>query len=511
MGTLMAINPATGKVIDEVEETSLEMVPEMMAQAREAFEGWKTLPIRERLHYFKRLRLLLVQELDHCVEIIASDAGKPKVEAITAELLTTVESLRHLEKHGEDVLRTKKVKTPLALLGKKSYIVHEPKGTVLIISPWNYPFSLAVIPMLSALVSGNCVILKPSEITPMIGKLIQSLFAKAGFPDGTVQVAHGSGELGARLVAASPNYILFTGSIKTGKKIQKAAAEQLIGTTLELSGKDPMIVFDDAHLERAAKGAVWGALTNSGQVCMSVERIYVQQSVYAPFIELLKKELNTLRQEISDDTDLGVMTFAPQVAIVKEHLRDAMEKGAIQEVGSYDESWHENDSFRLEPVLLTNVTEDMKIMSEETFGPVLCVVPFSSEDEAVRCANDSEFGLNASVFSKDIEKAKRVAARLETGAVCINDVVVSFANPHLPFGGVKNSGLGRYHGRAGIELFTEPKAILLDEGKKATEVNWYPYAGKYPYFKQLITAYYGKRIQWPSFLAAYRKLLKKSQ
>lgn len=294
MGTLTAVNPATGETISEMEATPLESAGSIMADARLAFRSWKNLSVSQRVSYFKALRLTMLDSLDHCVDVIAKDAGKPKVEVITAEILTTAESIKHLEKHAEKLLKTKRVKTPITLLGKRFYISYEPRGTVLVISPWNYPFSLAMIPVLSALVSGNCVILKPSEVTPMIGRLMESLFLKAGFPSGTVQVAHGKGDLGAKLIEEKPDYILFTGSAKTGKIIQRAAAQLLIPTTLELSGKDPMIVYEDANLERAAKGALWGALTNSGQVCMSIERIYVEANVYRKFMKLLKSEAEKL-------------------------------------------------------------------------------------------------------------------------------------------------------------------------------------------------------------------------
>lgn len=204
------------------------------------------------------------------------------------------------------------------------------------------------------------------------------------------------------------------------------------------------------------------------------------------------------------------MTFEPQVEIVKEHVKDAVDNGAVLEMGSLPEKWPKEKNFKLEPLILSNLTQQMKVMQEETFGPVICVLPFEGEEEAIRLANDSPYGLNASIFTRDLRKAKRTADRLESGAVCINEVIISFANPYLPFGGVKGSGMGRYHGDIGIEIFTEPKAVLVDHGWKKAEVNWFPYRGKFPLFYDLILAYYGKRKNWMRFLGSFLKLLKKS-
>lgn len=461
--------------------------------------------------YFRSLRHLLIERLDESIDLIAKETGKPKAEAITAEILTVVDTIVHIEKNAQKVLQARKVKTPVTLIGKKSFITYQPRGVVLVISPWNYPFQLSMVPMLSALVSGNTVILKPSEVTPLVGEWVKTIFQEAGFPEGVVQVAQGTGELGAKLIAAFPDYIFFTGSVRTGKVIQQEAAKRLIPTTLELGGKDPMIVFQDANLERAVKGAAWGALTNSGQVCMSTERIYVEAPILEEFSDKLKKEVAQLHQENGADSDLGSMTFGPQKEIIRQQVEDALSKGARLLHGLKPEDWPQGKGLHLTPIILTEVTHRMKVMQEETFGPIITIHPFHDEQEAIRLANDSPYGLNASVWSRDLKKAKRTAAALQSGSVVINDVMVSVANPYLPFGGVKESGIGRYHGEIGLQIFCHEKAILIDKGQATSEVNWFPYAGKLPLFHRLITSLYGKKRSPWGFVSAYLKLLRKSK
>ncbi|MCM3573034.1 aldehyde dehydrogenase family protein [Mesobacillus subterraneus] len=506
---MSVVAPATGKVIAEIEETPVYEVPFFYQKARESFGNWSGLAISERIRYLKNLKQLMVDEMDQIAKIISDDTGKVLTESIVADIMPTLDAIDHIIRHAEKVLSRKKVKTPLLLIGKKSFIEYMPRGVVLVISPWNYPLQLAMVPMISALAGGNSVILKPSEVTPLVGKCIEDLFRRSGFPEGTVQVAHGGKEVGAAFTAGKPDYIFFTGSVRTGKIIQQQAAKDLIPTTLELGGKDPMIVFDDANLDRAVKAAAWGAFTNSGQVCMSAERLYVQKSIYGKFLEKLKKEVNSLQQGTDLDSDIGSMTFPGQKEVVKAQLDEAIERGAKLETGLKPSDW-KGDMF-LPLTVITEVKQDMKIIQEESFGPLLPVVPFDTEEEAIEYANGTVFGLNASVWTRDKAKARRVASRLVSGAVVINDVIITVANHGLPFGGTKESGIGRYHSEAGLRIFCHEKAIMEDMGFMKSEIQWYPYKGKYPLFLKLFQSYFAEKRDWLNFAKNYIALLKRNK
>jgi len=507
MTILEAVNPATGEHLDDIQETAFEEVELYYHQARTAFEKWSTLAISERLNYLTKLRSVMVENMDQLAQVIVQDTGKVPTEALVADIMPTLDAINTIVKHAEKILSPKRVKTPLLLIGKKSFVEYMPRGVVPVISPWNYPLQLAVVPVISALAGGNTVILKPSEVTPLVGKYIEEMFQKTGFPKDVIQVAHGGKEVGAALTKGNPDYIFFTGSVRTGRIIQEVAAKKLIPTTLELGGKDPFIVFQDANLKRAAKGAVWGAFTNSGQVCMSAERIYVEESIYDDFLNIVKEETEKLIQGTNEDSDIGSMTFPKQKEIVKHHVKDALEKGAVLVSGSPPENW--DDSMFIQPIILANLKQDMEVVWDETFGPVMPIIPFKTEEEVIKWANESNYGLNASVWTSDLKKARRVAGKLVTGAVTINEVLVSVANHYLPFGGTKDSGIGRYHSDEGLKIFCHEKAIILDKGKLNKEIQWYPYKGKYAAFLKLFQSYFHERTKWIQFLRSYLKLLKK--
>ena len=506
---ISVVAPATGEVIAEIEETPVQEVPFFYQKAKDGFGNWSSLTISERTGYLRKLKKLMVDEMDQIAKVISDDTGKVLTESIVADIMPTLDAIDHIIRHAEKVLSRKKVKTPLLLFGKKSFIEYMPRGVVLVISPWNYPLQLAMVPMISALAGGNSVILKPSEVTPLVGKSIEDLFRRSGFPEGTVQVAHGGKEVGAAFTAGKPDYIFFTGSVRTGKIIQQQAAKDLIPTTLELGGKDPMIAFEDANIDRAVKAAAWGAFTNSGQVCMSAERLYVERSIYGKFLEKLKKEVNSLQQGNDINSDVGSMTFPGQKDVVKAQLDEALERGAKLETGLKPSDW-KGDMF-LPLTVVTEVEQDMKIIQEESFGPLLPVVPFDTEEEAITFANGTVFGLNASVWTNDKEKARRVASRLVSGAVVINDVLITVANHGLPFGGTKESGIGRYHSEAGLRIFCHEKAIMEDMGIMKSEIQWYPYKGKYPLFLDLFKSYFSEKRDWFTFVKNYIALLKSNK
>lgn len=492
MGVIEMINPATGERLGEVEETAPEAIERAMVHARKAFRRWGSLPLSERMDHLSRLRHYMVDHADELAETVVKDTGKVPLEALMTEIFPTVELLKYYEKKAASILKPKKVPTPITLIGRRSWVEYRPMGVVAIIAPWNYPFQLAMIPAISALVAGNVVLIKPSELSPLTGLLIEKVFRKIGFPEDVVQVIHGGKEVGARLVSARPDKIFFTGSVTTGKQVMAAAAEHLIPVDLELGGKDPMIVFADADLRRAANGAVWGAFTNAGQTCMAVERLYVESSVYETFVQMVKERTEALRLA-EENADVGSMTSPRQVDIVEEQLADAREKGATILCGGRRTG---SDGLHFEPTVLVDVDHSMRIMTEETFGPVLAIMPFDTEEEAIRLANDTPYGLNSSIWTKNRKKARRVAGRIEAGNVCINDVMINMVNPDLPYGGIKLSGIGRYHGPEGLLSFCHRVALIAHPGRKKREIHWYPYSEPQTNaIRYLIRSLYGKGLR----------------
>jgi aldehyde dehydrogenase (NAD+) len=460
-------------------------------RARQGGQSLRRLGLQERLEHIALLRAVILRRREEIIDCIQHDTGKSRSDALISEIFGVLDNLAWLEAHATKALADRKQHTPLALMGKTSWTWYEPLGTLLIISPWNYPFYQAVVPIACAIAAGNTVVYKPSEWTPLEG-LVESLLAEAQFAPNWVQVVYGDGAVGSALVDQQPDKIFFTGSTRTGRKILAQAAPHLIPVELELGGKDPMIVFDDVNLARAAAGAAWGALTTTGQSCTSVERCYVQRSIYEPFKQELVRQVDALvqRTDSDGDADLGAMTTDFQVRIVAQQVADAKAKGAEFLTGA---NW-DGTSRMIPPMVVDNVTDDMALAREETFGPIIPLLPFDSEDDVIRRANDSPYGLTASVWTKDLERAKRVSRALAVGGVSINNVMGTEANPGLPFGGVKHSGFGRYKGEHGLHAFCNVKSVLIDKNSKKIEANWYPYtAHKYRLFTDLTVNLFGER------------------
>lgn len=467
-------SPLTGEELAVLELTSEDRLKEMMDRSRKIQKVWAKFSLKERVHFMTSLRKYLVQEGEAISRELAKVTGKPVFEAYASEILPTIDLLHYYEKNAGHILSDTKVASPVYMPLKKSFIQHRPLGSILVISPWNYPFNLSMNPIVSALIAGNAVILKPAAETMYVGRMIEQIFDIINFPKDLVQAVYAEKDsgIGAKLIEERPDKIFFTGSTATGHQVLKQAAEYMIPVELELGGKDAMVVFKDANLERAVAAAAWGAFTNSGQVCMSVERAYVEEEVYEKFVSLMKSKIGELWQGTEPYADLGCMTSSSQIEIVKEHLRDAKEKGAqIYSKGEVPE----NSPF-IPAMLLTKVDHEMKVMREETFGPLLPVMSFQTEEEAVTLANGSIYGLGASIFTEDLEKAQRVADKIEAGNIHINDVIVSVANPKLPFGGLKSSGMGRTHGKEGLLGFTQSVSVVVDTGVKNKEVHWFPYS-----------------------------------
>jgi acyl-CoA reductase-like NAD-dependent aldehyde dehydrogenase len=466
-----------------LENPDPEEITRIYSRARVAQKLLAKLSVSQRLKYVAALKDIILARKEHIIDRIQQDTKKSRSDALISEIFGTLDHLSFLDGQAVKALQDQKVKTPLALMGKKSRVLYDPLGTMLVISPWNYPFYQAIVPITISFVAGNSTLYKPSEITPLTG-LVEELLEEAGFPKDTVQVIYGKGDTGSALIDARPDKIFFTGSVLTGKKIMAQASEQLIPVELELGGKDPMIVFEDADLERSVAGALWGGLTTLGQSCTSVERLYVHDSIYDDFKKLLLKRVGDIVQKVDTDgdADVGAMTSDLQVKVIKQQFDDAKSKGAtILSGGDWD-----GENPLIPPIILEDITTDMLVAYEETFGPIIPLYRFYDEGEVIDRANDSEFGLSASVWTGDLKRADRVARALVTGNVSINNVMLTEGNHHLPFGGIKNSGMGRYKGVWGLHAFSNIKAILIDANKNNIEANWYPYTkAKYQLFSKM--------------------------
>jgi acyl-CoA reductase-like NAD-dependent aldehyde dehydrogenase len=467
-------NPATGEVAGHVPDMTNE-VPTLVARARTAQTAWAARPIAERAEVVGAMRRWLVENRARVVESTMRETGKTYEDAVMNEVFVVADAFRFWEKNSAGYLKDERVpaRSPL-VLGRKFVVRRRPLGVVGVIAPWNYPLTLGLGDAVPALMAGNTVVLKPSEITPLTTKLVvECLVREAGLPEDVLLVATGRGDTGAALVD-HVDMIMFTGSTSTGRKVAARAAERLIPVSLELGGKDPMIVCADADLDRAANAAATMGLLNSGQICMSVERIYVEDEVHDAFVERLVSAVGKLRQRgitSAGEADVGAMTFPPQVETVERHVADALDKGAIALTGGRR---GEGPGLYYEPTVLVEVNHDMDCMREETFGPTLPVMRFRGVDEAVRLANDSVYGLGSAVFTKDLAKGEAIAQRIRAGSTAVNDAMVQFMGRAAPFGGTADSGLGSRHGRDGIVKYTEPHTIMVTRFGLKRDISWFP-------------------------------------
>jgi acyl-CoA reductase-like NAD-dependent aldehyde dehydrogenase len=474
--TIPVENPATGEVIASIPVLGVDDLERMEKRAREAQPGWEAIGFEGRGKVLKRAQKWMTDNTDRVLKTVMSEAGKTYEDAQLADYGYTVAALGFWAKEAEGYLEDEHVPSwnnPV-VAGKKLIIRYAPVGVIGVIGPWNYPITNSFGDCIPALMAGNSVILKPSEVTPLSSLLMEEMLKECGLPEGVFGVATGDGSTGAELIN-HVDCMMFTGSARTGKAVMKAAADRLIPCYLELGGKDPMIVCADANLDRAANAAAYYSMNNGGQVCISVERVYVEEPVYDRFVEKVTDNVKALRQGAPADAgsvDVGAVTFPPQIEIVDEHVRDAVSKGAKVLTGGHR---REGEGRFYEPTVLVDVDHSMKIMTDETFGPTLPIMKVSDAEEALRLANDTDYGLAASVWTKDAERGEALARRVEAGAVCVNDAQVNYAALNLPMGGWKASGLGTRHGAAGIRKYTRVQSLLVTKLAPKKDVHMFPY------------------------------------
>jgi acyl-CoA reductase-like NAD-dependent aldehyde dehydrogenase len=475
-GRLESFNPATGELVGSVDTITPDQVQAVVDDVAEVQPFWGQLSLEDRARYMRQAADVVLEEIDEIAELLTREQGKPRTESYTMELLPTVDLLHWCADHGPEILADEKIPYPqLFLKTKRSFFSYEPIGVVGVIAPWNYPWSIPFGEVAIALMSGNGVVLKPASLTPLLGERIRETFEKAGLPEGLVRAVHGGGAVGAALAESSAGKIFFTGSVEVGRRVGEACAKQLKGSVLELGGKDPQIVCADADLANAVSGAVWGGFANAGQTCSGIERTYVVRDVADRFLEGVVRETErlTVGDPLEWTTEIGPMVSDEQFETVQELVEDAIANGATRLTSGPREVPGFSGKF-IAPTVLTGVTDDMRIMQEEIFGPVLPIVTVEREEEAVERANDSRFGLGSSIWTRDRAKGERMARRIESGMVWINDHSYSHGACQCSWGGVKESGVGRSHSKFGFYECVNVKLIAWEPGL-TRDFWWQPY------------------------------------
>ena len=466
---LESFSPLDGARLGAVPTVGPEEVQSVVDDVAGVQPFWAELPLGDRARYMRRAAQAVIDDLEDLARLLSREQGKPINESYMMELLPTIDSLRWLAQSGPDILEDERIPLPVFVKQKRARFTFETLGVVGVIAPWNYPWSIPFTEVAIALMAGNGAVLKPASLTPLIGERIQRAFERAGVPEGLVRTVHGGGAVGQALVESSAAKIFFTGSIEVGRRVGEECARRMKGSVLELGGKDPMVVCADANLPNAVAGCVWGGFANAGQTCSGIERIYVVEEVAERFIAGVVDGAKRLRvgDPLDPQTEIGPMVSSEQLALVDELVADAVAGGATLHCGGPDEPY-----FR--PAVLTAVNDDMRIMREEIFGPVVPIVTVGSEDEAIALANDSEFGLGASVWTLNRAKGERIGDRLQAGMVWINDHMFSHGVCSCSWGGVKQSGLGRSHSKFGLWECVNVK-LLTWEPSRTRDFWWHPY------------------------------------
>ncbi len=501
--TFAVTDPATGEKVGSYPLMDEKEVDEAVTKAKEAQLRWAESSFEKRRKILENAAGILADNAEHYAGVVANETGKTVMDALIADVSTVCDVLRYYAKNAEEFLKPVKTKGSELLPGRKTYYIFEPRGVVGVISPWNYPFTLSAGPTITAIASGNTVVLKPSSQTTASGLILKEILEKAGLPSDVLQVVTGNGSRTGQALMENPrlDMLFFTGSTKVGREVNIRAARRLIPAIMELGGKDVAVVTAKADLDRAVYNVVWGAFTNCGQTCIGIEICLVHSSVYDEFLEKALRVTRNMKSGRAEG-EVGSMTTRAQLQIVQEQVAEAEAGGAkILTGGKLDP---DAPGMYFPPTILTDVSRQMKVMTEETFGPLLPIVPYEDIDEAIRLANSTAYGLSGAVFTKDMEEARYIAGRIKAGSININDALVTFAIPSLPFGGARESGVGRYHGDVGIRAFCEIKSITEFPGAWKKEFFHYPMtAGVQPALADTLRMVYSKG-PWKRIRAGFK-------
>jgi succinate-semialdehyde dehydrogenase/glutarate-semialdehyde dehydrogenase len=489
---LASVNPATLETVGEVSVASSGLCRKAVGAAKAAFPAWRNLPPAEKMRIFHRAEEILARRAPEAARLITLEKGSPYPESLSVEVFGSLQALHYYAKNQGRLLKPKKAAHSVPLFLNKKGVYHfHPLGPTLIITPWNFPFLIPTCDVMSALTGGNTVVLRPSTTTPLTSLFLGEILIEAGLPPGVLNVVVCRVPQAEEMITHPDIHtVMFTGSVATGKRIMELASRSLTNVALELGGKDPAVVLKDADLDRASRGAVWTAFMNCGQSCGSIERLYVDEAVAEPFTRKVVEETRRLGvgNPIEPGIDMGPMANPGQLKVVEEHIADALSKGARVLTGG--NRIQGLPGYFIEPTVLANVNHSMKAMTEETFGPTLPIMTFRTPDEAVALANDSIYGLTASVWTRDKKAAMWMAERLEAGSVTVNDHMYSFTEPKAIWGGIKQTGMGRSHGTYGLHELVNIKYIGSDFFKKKSQLWWFPYDEKLPHLMEKASLLY---------------------
>lgn len=486
---LRSFAPASGELLGEVSIATPAEARAAVARARKAQAAWGVLPIEERCARLLRYRDAIVERAEDVVDVLSRECGKPRSDALT-EVTLLVDLFTYYCKNAARILAPRELSLHL-LKHKKSTLYYVPRGVVGVISPWNFPFVIPMGDVVAALVTGSAAVLKPSEITPLTAQKAKELFDSTGLPEDLFGVVQGTGDLGQALIESGIQRLVFTGGVETGKRVASACGANLVPCVMELGGKAPLVACADCDVERTARAIVYGGFVNAGQVCISVERVYAHEAVHDALVARVVDLTRALRVGDPQEgtVDVGAIICPGQIDVAEGHIADAVAKGA-EVVAGGRRSAGKGQFF--EPTVLAGCDASMTVMNDEIFGPVVPIQRVSSEDEAVRLANDSRLGLNAYVFTKDRAKGERLAKRIEAGSVCVNDVISNYAAAEAPFGGIKQSGFGRVHGEDALRETSDTRHVLTSRmPDPSRDPLWFPYSSKaYRWQMRILRALY---------------------